>query len=593
MTIKKKVQSASSVVKEYQQIETALYGGMHFKASELWSYLFAIQSDNQVSGDLMEIGVFRGWGSYLPAKFRNHNELIILVDIISHHLELSRDFLIQSCKVPESSIKCYQADTVKSQLNDSLVEHQDRSRWIHIDGEHSYPAVFHDLNIAARMALPEAIICVDDVDHPLASCINDALLDWLRLNGEWSLLIRGFNKAYLSSSRSQISWADYIKILPEVFERYYDSRIMLASQTHNSQSSYYCYGERIKSDKYLKVNKAVGGTPGFFGVSPSCYLIGERQKPSILLFGNCQMRILHIALTAAASVCGLDVSFEYVQDVHELTDEGRLRLRGLASESELLITQIVTGDRYGICTEDLVLCATDRPVVKVPSMHFNAYWPNHADLQMIEGSSHCMPVDSIIYKLVLASKSYEYIRDVLEQPSLYSQQQVQEWYSAAINRLKQREEAQGLDLRLSEYLEASGKRERLFYIFNHPGKKVFDYILGKVLVHVSNLFSAKDHALLTRLAEGSTSINYDMSMIDFVDIPPLRSVGVALGLGATSDTASRFFRERGSHAIHKAVTLENEIRLIREQISKLAVDQLDFNDKAIATNASFPINVLD
>jgi hypothetical protein len=447
-----------------------------------------------------------------------------------------------------------------------------------------------DLDAAAKYAATDAIICVDDVDHPLAPCINDALLDWLSRNKSWKLLLRGYNKAYLISVRTRVPWLSYIDFLPEIFSRFFSSSILLASQTQSSDTQYFSYGERFDSNAYLKVNKTVSDIDAFDGISPRCFLLGEACKPSILVFGNCQMNILHGALVAATHLCGMDVRFDYVKDIHLVEIEDANKLRQLAGHASGIICQKIIGDKFLLRTTELLDCLVDPWSITVPSMHFNAYWPNHADLQMCAGSLHCMPIDAIIYSAVISGCTDQEIIDLLISPTLYSASVIKDWFLQAVGRLRQREELDNLDIRISDFLENTASTERLFYIFNHPKKKVFDFVLRKVLHELSNTFQPKNFSVYKEIVSGSIEVQYDMSLIDFIDIPPLRSINHNFDLPFTETNQSvyRYNRSRGSREIHRALSIEDEIFFVREHIKELSDSQLSFNLDAIANSTCLP-----
>ena len=71
-------------------------------------------------------------------------------------------------------------------------------RWIHIDGEHSGPAVRNDLAIAAALIAPGGIICLDDFFTPAYPQITAAVFEFLAsCRDELQLFLVGYNKAYL------------------------------------------------------------------------------------------------------------------------------------------------------------------------------------------------------------------------------------------------------------------------------------------------------------------------------------------------------------------------------------------------------------
>ncbi|MHC1791171.1 WcbI family polysaccharide biosynthesis putative acetyltransferase [Solidesulfovibrio sp.] len=582
-TLRREVTQAAQIVGQYLAVETHVGGGMHPKAAQLWGYLLAIQNANSISGDFVEIGVFKGWGSFLPSRYCRPTEKLVLVDISQYHIDLARAFLVEHAGAKPEQIETVLTDSASGGSLAGLFNPARRLRFAHIDGEHSYSAVLADLDAVAGQAMADAVLCVDDVDHALAPGINDAMLDWLARNKTWRLLLRGYNKAYLVSQRSRIPWNQYIDFLPDVFATYFSSSILLASQTQSAYTTYFSYGEPFNQNKYLKVNQTVLGLEEFEGVHPRSLLCGESCKPSFLVFGNCQMRVVHGALVAAAELCGLDVRFDYVADVHELEAGDPERLRELARQSHGMICQNVQGERFLVRTAELAELLREKWRITVPSMHFNAYWPNQGDLQLIAGSPQCMPVDAVIYQLVENGRSNEEILAILHSPDLYQPAHLTDWFEKAVSRLRDREAHEGLTVRIADFLAAQARSQRLFYIFNHPKKTVLDFVLRRLLQELSQHFQPRRAAICQEILTGQRVIPYDMSSIDFVDILPLPIVCQSFGLSydAREKDVYRYFRPRGACEIHKIITVQDEIAFIRSRLPSLDAAQRSFNRSQI------------
>jgi len=589
LQLKNLVLGSAKAVQDFFTIKTEIGGGMHPKAAQLWAYLLSIQNGHGIEGDCLEIGCFKGWGSYLPARLSQPHQKVVLVDIAQHHLNWSKDFLLEQ--------KVASAERIESVLVDSaaglgLREHLPatrRLRWIHVDGEHSYMAVWADLDSVALYAERDAVICVDDVDHPLAPGINDAMLDWLRRNKGWRLLARGFNKAYIVSSRANIRWFDYLSFLPDVFERYYESSILLASQTGSADTPYYSYGNPFDANKYLRVNNTAPALEDYEGYNPRSFLIGESRRPSLLVFGNCQMGVLHGALVQAASLCGFDVEFKFVRDVQDMTQDDVEPMRAAASASVGLVCQKVAGDKFYIRTDEFDPLVRTPLRIIVPSMHFNAYWPNHADLQMTPDSAQCMPTDSLIYLGVVRGMSDEGIAKLLGRSDLYAAPQIKGWVQQALDRLRARESQNDVSVLLSDFLAGQALDRRLFYLFNHPVKAVLDHILRGVLRELAKIFTPRRLDVYDKIQRGELLVGFDMSAVDFMDILPLPSVAAALGWKRDEDPAVyKYFRPRWTHGVHRISSVADEIRSVRERLARLSETQKAFNMEQIKTTSLQP-----
>lgn len=564
------------------------------KAAAAWAYFLAVQKALDVRGDCLEIGVFRGWGSFLPAKHLIEGERCILVDISRHNLEASATFLRESVGAADAQLTTVLVDSAGGNASERIKASSNEIRWVHIDGEHSYAGVFQDLTTASQMCSSNAVICVDDVDHALATCINDAMLDWLDANRTWQLCLRGYNKAYIVSTRSTIDWHGLIAVLPEVFERFFGLGTVLASQSSNARSRYYSYGEPFKQSKYLRVNNVVEDLEAFEGLDRRAFLVGESNRPEVLLFGNCQIQVLAGALTASADLAGMKVRFRHVADVHELDAGSAEKIRSCAKNSVGLLTQVVQGDKFLVRSDELESIVKSPLLLRVPSIHFNGYWPNQADLRITSGSTMAGPADAVAYAMIEAGASNEEIVAALCSDDLYETQEVLDWASAAYERLRTREVQHGLNVCLSDLFDPSrlSTGERELYTFNHPKKKVMDSLMIRCLFRFREVFEPRYREVFDAIVSGETAVRYDMSTIDFIDYPMLPSVAKAFGnRGVASSSPAKYVRPRGSGDIHKAVPFAVEVSDLRARYGRLDAAAREFNRAQIQQTCSLPVGV--
>jgi hypothetical protein len=113
-------------------------------------------------------------------------------------------------------------------------------------------------------------------------------------------------------------------------------------------------------------------------------------------------------------------------------------------------------------------------------------------------------------------------------------------------------------------------------MFNHPGKQVFDHVLRCVLKETSKVFEPRNKDIYDGIQSGVINVPYDMSMIDFVDIPPLKAVSLALNW-PSENHAYRYLRPRGTYGIHNSISLADEIKFVRMRFESLNQEQRIFN----------------
>ena len=273
-SLKTSVEQAAVIAADNSEIDVNVGGGLHQATAALWAYLLGIQRCASIRGNLMEIGVFKGWSLFIPGRYCRDDEALYLLDISRENLYHSQRFVLERKLVLTSQLKLLEGDTLADNAIRSALAESRAFRWAHIDGEHSFAAVINDLALVSSAMDPSGIICIDDVDYSAAPCVNDALMAWLGQRKDWRLLLRGFNKAYVVSTRSTIPWQRYINFLPEVMERYFGLKIMLASQTHTCESGYFAFFRRPQpAFKYMVVNRHIDTLENFEGLDPRAVLL--------------------------------------------------------------------------------------------------------------------------------------------------------------------------------------------------------------------------------------------------------------------------------------------------------------------------------
>ena len=99
-------------------------------------------------------------------------------------------------------------------------------------------------------------------------------------------------------------------------------------------------------------------------------------------------------------------------------------------------------------------------------------------------------------------------------------------------------------------------------------------------------FEPRFSSTYSQIISSEIEVRFDMSMIDFIDIPPLISVSSSLGMSVkdVGNETYRYARPRGSHEIYSRLTLEDEVRFVRERFVMLSDNQKNFNNEIISTS---------
>jgi hypothetical protein len=170
-------------------------------AISLLALLDDVQKTHGITGHLFEIGVHHGKSAVvLGTMARQGIERLGVCDI----------FGAQTLNVSASGRgdRAIFADTFRSFFHDDgfLTVHEKRStaltvadlepcRLVHIDGGHTSPEVFADLELAAAALVDRGVIVLDDAFHPSWPGVTDAVYRFLQQHpGRFAPLVVGFNK---------------------------------------------------------------------------------------------------------------------------------------------------------------------------------------------------------------------------------------------------------------------------------------------------------------------------------------------------------------------------------------------------------------
>lgn len=174
-------------------------------ASVTWDILLSHQRAAHVQGSLMEIGVLKGRSAAHLALHASSDEAIILVDPAMRAEAL--DAVRQAH--PDNNIVLPMVSNAVHRRAE-ILPFTGACRWIHIDGEHSGPAVLNDLDVAKALLQPRGVICLDDFFTPAYPQITAAALYWLKDNSDFTMFLTGYQKAYICKRDDAACYLDFI-----------------------------------------------------------------------------------------------------------------------------------------------------------------------------------------------------------------------------------------------------------------------------------------------------------------------------------------------------------------------------------------------
>ena len=185
----------------------AVPGWFLFQSYCVWRALLDQQAD--VSGDLFEIGVWRGRSASVLASYRKGDEKLYLCDLRLD--EAAVHHAIRSVgKEPTNIIPLSGSSADLPAKLDFRAMHQ-TVRWFHIDGEHTGTAVYRELEFANHTLNTDGIVVIDDFFSPRYPANTTEVVRYMEKNPfHFRLLAVGFNKGYLCRPESLPRYMDFM-----------------------------------------------------------------------------------------------------------------------------------------------------------------------------------------------------------------------------------------------------------------------------------------------------------------------------------------------------------------------------------------------
>jgi predicted O-methyltransferase YrrM len=145
------------------------------------------QSENGISGDAAEIGVFLGRSAIALALALQPHDRFLAIDKFTWPDNALVRFQNYARRygVVERALVCKAIDTT-ALSSESFVRETGigKLRYFHIDGDHSPSVLRHDLSLAVTSMVDRGVICLDDMLHPLYPELQVVVNGFLRDHDE-------------------------------------------------------------------------------------------------------------------------------------------------------------------------------------------------------------------------------------------------------------------------------------------------------------------------------------------------------------------------------------------------------------------------
>lgn len=193
-------------------------GWFMFQSYCVWRALLDQQAGT--TGDLLEIGVWRGRSAAVLAAYRKGSEKLYLCDLRLE--EEAVHHAIRSVGVEPANIVPLSGSSADLPAKLDLRAMHKTVRWLHIDGEHTGTAVYRELELANAIVNMDGIVVIDDFFSPRYPANTTEVIRYLEKNPfHFRLLAVGFNKGYLCRPESLPRYMDFMAAgMPRALARY-------------------------------------------------------------------------------------------------------------------------------------------------------------------------------------------------------------------------------------------------------------------------------------------------------------------------------------------------------------------------------------
>lgn len=181
------------ILDHYHQKYADIPGFFGPESMAIWDFFLRAQADLGVTGDFLEIGVYKGKSAVLAALYLRQSENAVLVDL--NPIPETRAVLEDVRPGANVYLECRSTEAA---FNSEIAARAGRFRWCHVDGDHTGYSALHDIRLCAGVLAPNGILVVDDFFNFRYPQLTASVYQFLFDNPiEWKMVFAGTNKAYL------------------------------------------------------------------------------------------------------------------------------------------------------------------------------------------------------------------------------------------------------------------------------------------------------------------------------------------------------------------------------------------------------------
>src|SRR5258708_9304320 len=224
----------------------------HFSMAAVDS-LLAFQAQQGITGDMVEMGVFRGKSAAVLARRMSPSETLHLYDIEDY---LDRDKVGRSSTKIEFNIK----NTFDLKRRD-LKNLKRSTKFCHVDASHMFDPTVHEIDLADYMLADYGILCLDDFTNLNYSQILSSTFKYLfTRQTDLTIFLVTAEKAYLCRRRALPIYEQFIlnDMQGQMTARGIPSTCIARTDTTDSYRAFHLR-EKLKCEPNYRYGQSIDG----------------------------------------------------------------------------------------------------------------------------------------------------------------------------------------------------------------------------------------------------------------------------------------------------------------------------------------------
>ena len=215
-------------------------GFFSMKEMWIWDWILQYQNEENILGNLVEIGVLKGKSLSKLAQHHKKHERVLGIDF-SMSQDGNKAQILNAIKkvsvMPLNLVELVECDTLYYNFDAPTngMYFKENVRFMHIDGGHDGYTVYNDLKIADKMLSKDGILCIDDWRTFFYPDIQDAFYRYITEHPySFKIVMITDTKMYACrpSNHQDYLWKFETKLWPFVKNNYKQQELVCLRTKH-------------------------------------------------------------------------------------------------------------------------------------------------------------------------------------------------------------------------------------------------------------------------------------------------------------------------------------------------------------------------